>query len=169
MCKNETIKKIFLTILGVLYIFTFLSFFGNLFCLIAKIISIMKSSELISICLTISDLNLSIYFLILSIFDIKYSGNYYEYDEIWRKSITCTSLGVLANFSCILSNFSLLMMTFDKFFAIIFTFKYKKLSYFTSIIVSTSLITISFFLSILPVFFFEVKKKIQRKFFFMLF
>lgn len=93
----------------------------------------------------------------MSSIDIFYSKNYFEYDEDWRNSIFCTFLGIFATFACLLSNFSLLVLTFEKFLIVSFIYQVKFLN-FSIIILITSLITsLSIMLSILPIFFYQVK------------
>lgn len=82
--------------------------------------------------------------------------NFFNIQEVWRNSFTCNFSGVLATSSCILSNTSLLLMTIEKYFAITLKFQNKLINYFTSLSIFIAQIIISIFLSILPIYLFQV-------------
>lgn len=116
----------------------------------------LKPLNLIELMLMFSDLLLSIYFLCLIIVDWKYDQNYMKYDFEWRSSLLCKMLEYIASIACLLSNFSLLLITWERYLGMknmtkIGERNYKKI---VSTICLATLLTILF--SFLPSILFKV-------------
>lgn len=134
---------------------------GNLCLIYTKIYSLLKPLNLLELTLIFSEFLLSIYFLTLIIMDWKFDKNYMKYDYDWRNSILCKILEICASSSCLLSNFSLLLITWERYTGIK---KLIKINYtnFTHVVLSIIFsVIISISLSIIPVVFIKVINFIQ--------
>lgn len=152
---SELIKSNFLKVL--LYFFSILTIFFNFFNLILKFHNFEQSNQLMKMTLNFADLLLAVYFLIIMIKDIEYSGKYFKFDEEWRNSVLCKFLGVFASTGCLLSHFSLLVMTIERFLAINSKVQSRHLTMLKLFFIAIFLCLISVFLSIIPIFTFKVK------------
>lgn len=147
---QSTFKRI------LVHLIVIIGILGNILLIIQKLHSKIKPLNLIELTLMISDFLLSIYFLIILIYDYKYSNNYIYYDIEWRKSKICLFIEILASNSCLLSNFSLLLLTFERYLGINSLTIKRQENFKNIILVLTFLIILSIFLSILPIIIFQV-------------
>lgn len=135
---------------------------GNTFVISIRILY-YKPINIIYLGLHTSDLFFNIYLTIIAIIDQYYKGNYIENDNIWRYSLFCSITGIISNFAIISSNFSLIIITLDRCFVVLYTLQYHKYFYksvhfaFVTIFVNI----ISLILSIIPVLSFTVCSEIM--------
>lgn len=149
--------------LVIIYFLSFFSLISNVYCLFLNGRNFKRPSQFFHISLISSDLLFCIYFSIISIQDMRYSKNYIEFDENWRKSGICLFSGIIANFSCLLSNFCLFIMTYEKFLLIKSGIKFQTLSkLFVGNFLIISILS-SLIISILPIFFFQVCHKFNKE------
>lgn len=140
----------------IINIFVIFGLLGNFILIIIKLKSKFKPLMLLELLLIVSDSILIIYYFILVIMDWKFYGNYIQFDIEWRKSFTCKALSFIASFSCLLSNFVLILITCERYTGIMFMRVGDKGNYNKVIFSSISLIIISICLSLIPSLIFEV-------------
>lgn len=150
--KNK--KKNFIS--GVTYSVSFLGIILNILCFIIQIKSFHRPSNLFSLLLNLSDFFFSVYLSLISIVDMHFNKFYIDFDETWRKSITCTISGILLNSSSLLSLISLFLLTFDKVLIINKGIQYHEISLIQSIFSIFFSLILCLILSILPVFIYDV-------------
>ncbi|XP_076044816.1 G-protein coupled receptor GRL101-like [Oratosquilla oratoria] len=78
--------------------------------------------------LAMGDLIMGLYLLIIAAVDLRYRGVYFIHDAIWRTSTLCQVAGFVSTFSSELSVFTLTVITLDRFTAIMFPFRVKRLN-----------------------------------------
>ncbi|CAH1802035.1 unnamed protein product [Owenia fusiformis] len=72
--------------------------------------------------LSVSDLLMSIYIIIIAAMDVKFRGEYAENRYYWVNGTICMFAGFSASLSSVMSVFILVIMTLDRFFRIVFPF-----------------------------------------------
>ncbi|KAI5737359.1 hypothetical protein M8J76_012726 [Diaphorina citri] len=77
--------------------------------------------------LALGDLLMGCYLLVIALVDVHYRGVYFIYDSDWRSSQLCSIAGFISTFSSELSVFTLTVITLDRFLAIIFPFRVRRL------------------------------------------
>uniref|UniRef100_A0A1B6CIZ0 G-protein coupled receptors family 1 profile domain-containing protein n=1 Tax=Clastoptera arizonana TaxID=38151 RepID=A0A1B6CIZ0_9HEMI len=77
--------------------------------------------------LALGDLLMGSYLLLIAVVDRHYRGVYFIHDSAWRSSKTCALAGFLSTFSSEISVFTLTVITLDRFLAIIFPFRVRRL------------------------------------------
>uniref|UniRef100_A0A8D8WWW8 G-protein coupled receptor GRL101 n=2 Tax=Cacopsylla melanoneura TaxID=428564 RepID=A0A8D8WWW8_9HEMI len=77
--------------------------------------------------LALGDLLMGCYLLVIALVDIHYRGVYFIYDSDWRSSQLCSIAGFISTFSSELSVITLTVITLDRFLAIIFPFRVRRL------------------------------------------
>lgn len=70
--------------------------------------------------LAFADFCLGLYIFVLTCFSIETHGEYYNYVRLWQHGVGCKILGFLAVFSSELSLFTLVVMTVERFYAIVY-------------------------------------------------
>lgn len=140
----------------ILHIIVTIAFFGNLFLILKKLINKLKPMNLMELTLMFSDLLLSIYFVCLIIMDWNFRENYMNYDFQWRSGIFCRILEIVASTACLLSNFSLLLITWERYLGIKYLIRTNKKGFKSTILLMFSSVIIAFALSSLPLIFFKV-------------
>ncbi|XP_060078034.1 G-protein coupled receptor GRL101-like [Ylistrum balloti] len=120
-CKNligSDLLRFFLWIIG------FCSLIGNFTVMFYRLLidrdNITTSYSIFVLNLSMSDLLMSIYLMIIGSFDIHYRDVYAWNDQDWRSSIVCTIAGILSNISSEMSTFLILMVTIDRVIVIVF-------------------------------------------------
>ena len=100
-------------------------------------------SLLISL-LAFSDILMGVYLLIIASVDAYYRGVYIVHDVTWRASIGCRLAGFLSTFSSELSVLTLTTITLDRFFAITFPLRMRRLNVKSAVYVclSVELVTV---------------------------
>jgi len=78
--------------------------------------------------MAVGDLLMGIYLLIIACVDLQYRGVYSIYDSRWRQSVLCRFAGFLSTYSSEISVFTLVVITLDRFVAIIFPFRFNRMS-----------------------------------------
>ncbi|CAH1802538.1 unnamed protein product [Owenia fusiformis] len=73
--------------------------------------------------LSLSDMIMGIYIIIMASTDIKYRGIYIQNRDAWIKSGLCMGSGFIASLSSEMSVYILVVMTLDRFLKIVFPFK----------------------------------------------
>ena len=100
--------------------------------------------------LAIGDLLMGIYLLVIAAVDLYYRGVYTQFERAWRHSILCRFAGFLSTFSSELSVFTLTVITVDRFVAIIFPFRFKRLDMRDAGIVMASMWILVILLAVIP-------------------
>ena len=100
--------------------------------------------------LAASDSLLGVYLVIIGITDIRYRGIFIYHDESWRHSVWCHLAGILSVVSCEASLLFICLITVDRFLAIKYPFKQKRLTRRNGIFLSVLCWTIPVFLAVLP-------------------
>ena len=71
---------------------------------------------------------MGVYLLIIAGVDLHYRGVYSVYDSAWRQSALCRFAGFLSTYSSEISVFTLVVITLDRFVAIIFPFRFNRMT-----------------------------------------
>lgn len=106
--------------------------FGNArkcMTIILKIGTYKKPIHLSYIALSMSDLSLSAYLVVIAVVNEKFTGNFIEYDYKWRYSIYCKLTGIFASNSILYTNICLLIITIDRSMAICSPITHRHLNY----------------------------------------
>lgn len=141
----------------ILHIIVLIGISGNVYLIFKKISIKLKPINIIELLLMISEFKLFLFFLSLIIIDWKFYENYIEHDFEWRSSFYCKILEFIASTSCILSNFSLLLITWERYLGIKYLTTTTNKQKFSQIILLVCLtIILSLILSILPFLIFKV-------------
>lgn len=131
---------------------------GNIFTLGLKLKTFKRSIDILYIGLSVSDFFLIIYLIIIASVDLHFKGDYIANDHNWRHSKWCNFSGIIATASMLSSNFFLLLITLERFFAICFPLRHQRLE-LNLLIISLIIVVILLFtslLSMLPIFLFNV-------------
>ena len=123
LMKNKVLTA-FIWILGLL------SLLGNSSVIVVRIF-FNKDFRVHSILLTnlaVADFLMGFYLLIIAVKDIQWKGEYFQHDLNWRSGLLCQITGFLSVVSSEASVLSLLLITAERFFCIVFPFRVQKLS-----------------------------------------
>lgn len=108
----------------------FISVVSNLTALIKTTIRLIKSSYdrwltsiLFSSNLALADFLSSIYLILVGIIDIRFHENFYTNTQLWINSHLCTLAGFIYIFGIQSSIYALTLLTFERFYTILFSFK----------------------------------------------
>ncbi|XP_061170948.1 G-protein coupled receptor GRL101-like [Saccostrea echinata] len=135
-----------------------LAVFGNLFGTCHKLLLLNKNSstskpfDILSINLGFADFLMGVYLYIIAGANLKFSDRYGFEDFSWRNSPLCTFAGVLATLSSEASALFVLFITIDRMLAIRFPFAMLNKKIKIAKTVSMLVWTVSFLLSLLPLF-----------------
>lgn len=124
LMKNKTLQ-IFIWILGIL------AFAGNLIVVLWRCF-LKEDNRVHSFLLTnlaISDFLMGIYLLIIAIKDTQWQGVYFKHDLSWRTGKLCQFAGVLSMVSSEVSVAMLTIITADRLICIVFSFRFRRLSF----------------------------------------
>lgn len=114
---------------------------------------LQKAHWLYILNLSIADLLMGIYLIIIATADVYYKGNYILHDRAWRRSPYCKLAGVLAMMSAEASVTFIMLITIDFFLKVKFPFGNRKITSTGAILSCIICWTIVLFVSILPVFY----------------
>ena len=109
-----------------LWLISFLSLFGNMFCLVMRVCVHKKVSgsgfQVFVTNLSMADLLMGMYIAIIGVADVLFRGKYLLYDEKWMHSDACKVAGFLSLLSSEVSAFIIWLITLDRFIVLHFPF-----------------------------------------------
>ena len=121
--SSKFIRLIFLTIV-------FISVVSNLTALIITVYRLFTSSynrwsisTLLSSNLALADFISSVYLILVGIIDVRFHENFYIKTQLWTNSYLCTLAGFIYIFGIQSSIYALTLLTFERFYTILFSFK----------------------------------------------
>ena len=125
---------------------------GNVFVLVWRLTSRDrgKHHSILVSWLSLSDLFMGIYILILAAMDMEFHGSYIMHDETWRGSGLCQFAGIIATTSSQMSVFAMLFLTLDRFKHVVFPFHVKELRKTYLIILLVGTLVVAVVVSIIP-------------------
>ncbi|CAH1800939.1 unnamed protein product [Owenia fusiformis] len=80
-------------------------------------------NKLLVVNLSLSDMIMGVYIIIIAVMDMKYRETYFQNREVWTQSGLCMASGFIASLSSEMSVYILVVMTLDRFLKIVFPFK----------------------------------------------
>ncbi|XP_074658731.1 G-protein coupled receptor GRL101-like [Tubulanus polymorphus] len=103
---------------------------GNLLAILIRLIfsGSPSANSRLTVSLAVSDFFMGFYMYIIASADSYYRGTYILYDESWRNGWLCHLAGFLASLSSEVSMFMLLIMSLDRFVAVVFPLSRMKLT-----------------------------------------
>ncbi|XP_061170413.1 G-protein coupled receptor GRL101-like [Saccostrea echinata] len=109
-----------------------MAIFGNM-TVFLHFASNFKSNEegayyILTINLSCAEFLVGVYLYIIAIINLHYTGQYGLNDYVWRHSIVCTLSGITATLSSEVSAFIVLLITLDRFIAVMYPFSDLKLN-----------------------------------------
>ena len=109
-----------------LWLISILSLLGNVFCLVARA-CVQRSSSVSGFHvfvtnLSVADLLMGVYIVIIGVADLLFLGKYFFYDETWKHSVACKVAGFLSLLSSEVSAFTIWLITLDRFLVLRFPF-----------------------------------------------
>ena len=111
---------------GFLWLISFLSLLGNVFCLAVRVCmqknSTFSGFHVFVSNLSIADLLMGVYIVIIGVADSLFRGEYLFYDETWKHSVACKVAGFLSLLSCEVSALIIWLITLDRFIVLHFPF-----------------------------------------------
>ena len=144
--KNKTLQ-ICIWILGIL------AFFGNLAVIIWRIID-KEENRVQSFLLTnlaFADMFMGVYLLAIAIMDARWQGEYFKHDHEWRSGWGCRTIGILSMLSSEVSVLILTIITMERFIAIVFPFKFKRLTIRSAVFTCTGVWIFGIVISVIPI------------------
>lgn len=107
----------------VAWLVVFTSSLGNLAVIIMIVVAHkkFKTIKFLQLNLAIGDLFMAVYMIMLSLADTFSRGNYFNYALEWQHGTGCKVAGAASLFSSQLSIFSLVLITIERYFTIMFT------------------------------------------------
>lgn len=133
----------------------FYSIFGiilNFISLMFLLVKTIKSKHYL-VLLTLADLQVSLYFLVLVIADTFYGDDYLKFNKIWKESVFCQILGIFISNAVQLSIFNSFLIIIEKYYVIVHSMRGKSLFFEKNAKFLCSFICcLSIVLSILPLF-----------------
>ena len=132
----------------------FVALVGNITSFIIQMKSKQSSQSgqsLIIRSLAISDFLMGVYMIIIASADVHFRGRYIENADQWKTGFLCNLAGVLANVSSEVSVFMLIMITLDRFIAIVFPFSSFKMTKKRAVIGVTISWGIGILLAVIPI------------------
>ena len=109
-----------------LWLISFLSLLGNMFCLVVRVCVRSKTSaggfNVFVANLSVSDLLMGVYIAIIGVADTHFRGKYLFYDDSWKQSVSCKVAGFLSLLSCEVSALTIWLITLDRFIVLRFPF-----------------------------------------------
>ncbi|CAH1776509.1 unnamed protein product [Owenia fusiformis] len=82
-------------------------------------------NEILVMHLSLSDMLMAVYIIIIASMDMKYRGAYFQHQSAWKKSSLCMASGFIASLSSEMSVYVLVVMTLDRFLKIVFPLKMR--------------------------------------------
>lgn len=107
----------------------FYGILGSLLNLISMglILSRNQKSKHYLLMLSFADLQIMIFYLVLSIVNVYYGEDYLQNDHDWKNSLLCEMMGIVLSFSILLSVSSSLLITIERHQAIVSSMKKKSI------------------------------------------
>ncbi|XP_069133124.1 G-protein coupled receptor GRL101-like [Argopecten irradians] len=128
---------------------------GNIFVLVYRLkydrINLTKSYSIFVISLSLSDILMGIYMVIIGVADAVYRGRYVWEEMSWRHSAICTISGILSTISSEASAFVILFITLDRTMAIVFPFSSRQFTMKSAMVTSAFLWGLSIVIAIIPI------------------
>lgn len=93
---------------------------------------------------------MGVYLVVIAFVDLRYRGVYMVYDAAWRRSVLCRFAGFLSTCSSEICVLTLVVITVDRFVAIIFPFRFRRMRMLEARAVMASLWAGVFLLAALP-------------------
>ncbi|XP_076445860.1 uncharacterized protein LOC143283501 [Babylonia areolata] len=101
--------------------------------------------------LSLADLLMAIYLLVLATHDLRYRGSYLDRDQEWRDSWGCDVIGILATVSNEASVMTLTMITLDRYICILYPLKMRRRTVTHAYLVMSVLWAVCCFVAVVPV------------------
>ncbi|XP_060078586.1 G-protein coupled receptor GRL101-like [Ylistrum balloti] len=98
---------------------------------------------------------MGVYMLIIAAVDTHYSGRYVTYDKKWRESTFCAVAGIISMISSEMSTFIILLITIDRFIAIVFPLSTHKFTWRKAIIAVSVFWFVTLAIAVTPQVFFQ--------------
>ncbi|KAL5010276.1 hypothetical protein ScPMuIL_012581 [Solemya velum] len=101
--------------------------------------------------LSMADMLMGIYLLIIGSHDVMYRGNYIHHDEGWRNSWQCDTCGIISTISSEVSVLTIALITLDRYISIMYPFYHKRKDMKTAYFVMTCMWIACLAMAIMPV------------------
>ena len=132
---------------------------GNLYVIASKIHLLLtiklnkplKYQHLFILSISIADIIMGIYLLIIAVFSLYYSGYYGQIDFEWRSSLRCSLIGSLAVLSSEASCFFMVLLTGTRLYAIYKPFSTSSVSTLKYKLAIISVWLMAFLIAVLPI------------------
>ena len=148
-----------------MWILLLLIFGGNSFSLLLRLTT--KDNQRVQnlfICsLSVSDMLMAVYIAVIMSKDLTFRGEYYRYDQEWRLSEECTLSGVVSILSSEVSVFTLVLIAYDRFLALVKVTSFKRITIRVAIVALILTWSICFAIAILPVIVYPYFNDYQEK------
>ena len=115
---SESVLQVFVWILAVLLIIESLAALCTLILFKSDKSKKRMIHTFYQINLTLSDLLMGCYFLLLAIFNIVYEGDYVQVASLWKKGLPCKSLAFISSFSFQMTMYMTLILSIERFVAL---------------------------------------------------
>ena len=125
--------------------------FGNILVLFFRFRPQHQSNKVqmfLIVNLSIADLFMGIYLMMLLLVDLNWGDNFPSYSESWRQSMLCKTVGVLSVFSCEASVFIITLIAIDRFLGIKYPFSSYRLGMKSARVVVSYLWAVAFAISL---------------------
>ena len=133
------------------WVIGFLALLGNITSFIIQVTNPASAQCLVIRSLALSDFLMGVYMIIIASADTYYRGRYIEIADEWKDGVICMLAGVFATVASEVSVFMLIMITLDRFVAIVFPFSSFKMTKKRAIIGVTISWVIGILLAVIPV------------------
>ncbi|UJR35808.1 hypothetical protein I4U23_028556 [Adineta vaga] len=120
--SSKFTRFIFLIIICISFSSNFTALIIATFRFITSAYNRWSISTLFSLNLALADFISSIYLIFIAIIDIRFHENVYLYTQLWIKSYLCTFAGFIYIFGIQSSIYALTLLTFERFYTILFSF-----------------------------------------------
>ncbi len=121
--SSKFIRFIFLMIVFISVVSNLTAFIFTIFRLITSSYNRWLISTLFSSNLALADFISSIYLILVGIIDIRFHDKFYTNTQLWTNSYLCTFAGFIYIFGIQSSIYALTLLTFERFYTILFSFK----------------------------------------------
>ena len=99
-------------------------FIGNIAVIVTRVYLNERGLQpFFIVSLVLSDILMGVYLVIIAYKNVEYMGEYFEHDEEWRSSISCTVAGVMSLLSSQVSLFIIAAITTERYCSIIYAVK----------------------------------------------
>ncbi|KAL5010166.1 hypothetical protein ScPMuIL_012471 [Solemya velum] len=101
--------------------------------------------------LSLADMLMGIYLLIIGTRDIMFRGKYIEYDDSWRNSWQCDMCGIISTLSSEVSVLTIGLITFDRYISIMYPFYHKKKNIYVAYFIMVTIWGACFTMAVIPI------------------